>query len=249
MTAIRAITFDFWSTLFRDVNSGPRQQMRMDAFADAAGLSVEVVSHALRQTWAEFDRHHRQEQRTLSARDAVRLTAATLGIAFPPDAANDLATVFATAILHHAPEPVEGALEAVRAAAAFVPLGIVSDAGVSPGTALRTLLERHGFLNYFRAFSFSDEVRVSKPQRPMFETAARNLGVTSKDLLHIGDLEYSDVAGAKAFGARAALFTGDNARYREHTQADYVFSSWREFIDALPTLCDSSRKTSHGNTQ
>lgn len=233
---VRAITFDFWSTLFRDANSEPRQKVRVDACASATGLPADTVASALRITWAEFDRSHREDQRTLTARDAVRMTCGALRVPLASEAAAELSEVFATAILRHSPEPIEGALDAVRAAASFVPVGVVSDAGVSPGSSLRALLERHGFLDSFRSLTFSDDVGVSKPQRAMFEHAARGLGCAPEELLHIGDLEYTDVAGAHAVGAKAALFAGENARYRSISKADFVFDSWREFIDALPGL-------------
>lgn len=235
--AVRAITFDFWCTLFRDANGAARQQLRIDAFAEATGLPVDDVEAALRVVWGEFDRHHREEQRTLEPRDAVQLAADTLGIAIEPPVAHELAHVFGAAILTHGPEPVEGALEAVQAAARLVPVGLVCDSGVSPGASLRQLLERCGFLDYLRVLNFSDELGVAKPQSPMFETAARALGVAPSEMLHIGDLEYSDVAGAKDFGAKAGLFVGVNPRFLDGTRADYVFHSWREFAAALPTLC------------
>lgn len=235
---IQAITFDFWRTLFRDANNELRQALRIEAFAAATGARTEDVSAAVKEVWREFDRCHREEQRTLDPEDAVRLCARSLEIEVDPAVARELSEVFATAILHHPPEPIEGALEAVKAAAAHRPVGVISDSGVSPGRSLRQLLERHGFLEHIRTLVFSDVVRVSKPQRPMFETAARALGVDVHGLLHIGDLEYTDIAGAQAVGARAALFTGDNDRYAKGTAADYVFASWDEFIERLPALCN-----------
>ncbi len=238
--AIRAITFDFWGTLFRDAKGAARQQRRVEAFAKATGLPVDTVAEALQLTWAEFARCHREEQRTLDALDAINITANTLGITIAEEIAHELASVFATAILAHAPEPIDGALDAVRAAAAVASVGIVSDTGISPGASLRTLLERRGFLDYFAVLNFSDELRVAKPQAAMFEAAARAFDVVSSELLHIGDLEYTDIAGAKAFGAQAALFTGYNARYLDSTQADHVFTSWQAFMDVLPALCNPS---------
>ena len=238
--AVRAITFDFWSTLFRDANGAARQQIRIDAFAEATGLPAQTVADALRVTWAEFERHHKELHRTLTPLDAVHFTANTLGIALAPDTAQRLADVFTGAILAHAPEPIEGALEAVRAAANVAAVGLISDTGVSVGASLRTLLERGGFLPYLRVLAFSDEVRVSKPEPEMFQAAVTGLGVPPEELLHIGDLEYTDVAGARAFGAQAALFAGENAVYLKDTQADHVFRSWPEFIAALPALCAAS---------
>jgi putative hydrolase of the HAD superfamily len=91
---------------------------------------------------------------------------------------------------------------------------------------------------YFGGMAFSDEVGVSKPQAAMYEEAARQLGVKPCELLHLGDLERTDVTGAKAVGAKAALFTGalSVTNGAPLTQADYVFASWGDFIEALPDV-------------
>jgi len=233
---IRAITFDFWSTLFRDANSEPRQQIRIDALARAAGVSTEKASSALQPVWSEFYRSHIEDQRTLTPQDAARIAGANLGAVIEEPVLSQLAEVFATAILVHSPEPIENALEAVRAAAEVRPAGLISDTGVSPGSSLRQLLDRHHFTPFFRSMTYSDEVGVSKPRSPMFETAARSLGVAPDELLHIGDLERTDIAGAKGVGARAVLFAGEHPESLNHTQADYVFTAWSDFIKRLPAL-------------
>ncbi|MEK7793892.1 MAG: HAD family hydrolase [Candidatus Hydrogenedentota bacterium] len=236
MEKVKAITFDFWRTLFRDNGSDERKRMRMDAAVKATGRSYEEVDPVMTSAMRAFTTIHVHEQRTLSAADAVRMLGDGLGMTIRADNAKYLAEVFATAILAHPPLPIEGALEAVAAAAARYPIGIISDAGISPGSVLRVLLERNGFLPYFKTFAFSDEVGVSKPQRPMFERAAAGLGVEFADMLHIGDLEPTDIAGALAVGARAALFAGDNVRFLNNTKAHYTFTQWSQFRDALAVL-------------
>ncbi len=235
--SIQAITFDFWSTLFRDANGKARQKIRIDAFAEASKLPKDTVSSGLMATWAEFERYHQEEGNTLTPLDAVQMTAELLKVEFTSEQERELTEVFATAILMHSPEPVKDALEAVRAAAKVAKLGVISDSGVSPGSSLTQLLERFGFTEYFDVLVFSDEVGVAKPQRPMFEAAANGLDVPPVEILHIGDLEYSDIVGARDFGAHAALFTDVNASFHDTTSAEHIFRTWREFIDALPGFC------------
>ena len=115
---VLAVTFDFWCTLFRDAHGEARQQIRIDAFADATGVAKDEADEALGVAWAEFERVHREEQRTLRPEDAVHIAADALGVVVDPSVVPDLADVFATAILVHSAEPVEGALEAVQATAA-----------------------------------------------------------------------------------------------------------------------------------
>ena len=236
MTAVRAITFDFWCTLFRDHDGEARKQVRLAAFSKATGVPEDTVDKALRHVWREFTRHHIEEQRTLGPEDAIRLTAQLLGITVPAEAAPELARVFGAAIVQHSPVPIEGALDAVRAAAGRFPAAVISDTGVSPGTSLRQLLDRHAFTNLFKALVFSDEVGVAKPCAPMFETAARVLGVSPAELLHIGDIEQTDIAGAKAVGAKACLFLGAGGREPHATQADYTLMAWEDFPTVLASL-------------
>lgn len=237
---IRAITFDFWGTLFRDTDSARRHELRTRAVAEATGADPAHAGEALNVTAEVFARHHIDHQRTLTPADAVRLTCQTLRVTVSPETAERLAGILATAILQHPPVPIDGALDAVQAAARRVPTGIISDTGISPGASLRQLLDRHQFIPHLTALTFSDEVGVSKPQAPMFEHAAETLGVAPAELLHIGDLEPTDIAGIRRLGGTAALFAGVNTRFLGHTEAEYTFVTWTEFVQRLPELLDGS---------
>lgn len=236
--SIRAVTFDFWGTLYREIEAagGIRMRRRALALADATGAPLADAERVLLDAAREFGRVHTAEQRTLTPHDAVRLATTALGTPLSDGTTGELAAFFATIILEHPPAPVEDALDAVRAAAARVPVGIISDTGISPGSSLRILLERDGFLRHLRCLTFSDEVGVSKPQALMFTQTAGALGVAPDELLHLGDLEYTDIAGVRALGGKAGLFAGVNARYREETHAEHVFVTWREFIGQVGGL-------------
>ena len=234
---VKAITFDFWRTLFRDTRNGERWKMRAEALAEVTGKPKEDAKDALKKVMSEFLRVHIAEQRTLVPQDAIPMVEASLDTVIAPECVESLKDAFARAILSLPPEPIEGALEAVRKAAERVGVGLVSDTGISPGFALEELLKSFGFLEHFDVLVFSDVVGVSKPQPAMFEEAAKGLGVRPEELLHIGDLEPTDIQGALDFGAKAALFCGDNERFAGATRADYTFKSWGEFVDRLPDFC------------
>ena len=236
--SIRAVTFDFWGTLYREIEAagGIRMRKRPLALADATGTPLADAERVLLDAAGEFGRVHTAEQRTLTPHDAVRLATAALGTTLSDDLSEELASFFATIILEHPPIPVEGALDAVRAAAARVPVGVISDTGISPGSSLRVLLERDGFLPYLGCLTFSDEVGVSKPRAVMFTRTAEALGVAPDELFHLGDLEYTDIDGVRALGGRAGLFAGVNARYMEKTRAEHVFVSWQEFTEQVEQL-------------
>lgn len=233
---IQAITFDFWGTLFRDVNLEERKLARTKALSSVAGVAEEEAAKALDEAYAEFFRIHVSEQRTLGPHDAVKLACATLKISLDTETSATLSEAFATAILEYSPEPIDQSLAAVQAAAAKYPVGLICDSGITPGSVLRVLLDRHGFTPHFGALTFSDELGVSKPQAPMFNQTAHALGVEAAGLFHIGDLDPTDIIGVHNVGGTAALFAAVNARFVETTKADYTFQHWREFLEQLPTL-------------
>lgn len=233
---VRAITFDLWRTLLRDDNSENRRRMRFEAFSRATGVPVDEMWSAWDLALEEWGRRHRDEQQTLDAHDFVAALENELEVTVPPESMSAVIEAFQTAVLEQPPEAVDGAREALEAAAARFPLGLISDTGNSPGWVLRQLLDQYGFLKYFTVTVFSDEKRASKPRREIFEAAARGLGVAAGEILHIGDLEFSDIAGAQGVGAKAALFAAVNDEFLHSTRADYVFTSWRHFLDLLPSL-------------
>jgi putative hydrolase of the HAD superfamily len=234
---VRAITFDFWRTLFSDrAEPAERRQIRIDAVRRATGASPHLVRQALLLAETEFLQHHIKQQCTLGPLDAVLIVERELDVVLPEKVRYELANIFGSAVLHYPPVAIEGGLAAVRAASEHYPVGIISDAGISPGKSLRIILDRNGYSPHFTHMAFSDEVGVAKPQALMFETAARGLDVKVSELLHIGDLEGTDIRGAKQVGARAALFVGDHDRYRNQNSADYVFENWAHFMEVLPSI-------------
>lgn len=235
---VRAVTFDFWRTLFRDTGSKERHRARIAALVEIGGVEPERAKPAMKHVMEEFLRVHIAEQRTLHPGDAIPILETFLGTALDRSAHDPLATAFAEAILVHRPELIEDALEAVVRTSEFIPVGIISDTGISPGSSLERLLADVGAIEHFRVLTFSDRVGVAKPQAAMYQTAARGLDCRPDELLHIGDLEPTDVVGALRVGAKAALFAGDNTRFAETTTAHHVFRSWRDYLEGLDTILE-----------
>ena len=233
-----AVTFDFWGTLFADIDDAPhvRTAIRVDAFTEATGLSRENVEAAHNNAGRAFMKHHIEKQETLTPRHAFDMMCEACNVTFSDDDANAMIETFATAILHAPPKVIPEAVEAVRETAERAPIAIISDAGMSPGSSLRVLLDNEDILDVFTVTVFSNEVGVAKPQRPMFETAAEGLGVGIHELLHIGDLEPTDIDGAIGVGSQAALFTGHQDKYLEGTRAHHHFPSWADYRSKLASL-------------
>ena len=135
-----------------------------------------------------------------------------------------------------------GALEAVRRLRhRGFRLGIVSDTGFRPGRVLRRQLSEVGILDCFEpgGLAFSDEVGVPKPDPRIFERALSGLDVTAAEAVHVGDLKFTDVAGARSAGMRVVRFTGCADDLEDGPEADAVISSHAELeVVAAPSRSD-----------
>src|SRR5207249_2916452 len=72
------------------------------------------------------------------------------------------------------------------------------------------------------ALVFSDEVGVYKPDPRIFQAALGALGAEPSEAAHVGDLRFTDVAGARAVGMRAIRFSGGRDDEADGPEADVV---------------------------
>jgi HAD superfamily hydrolase (TIGR01549 family) len=85
-------------------------------------------------------------------------------------------------------------------------IGLVCNTGRGPGHALRQLMRREGILHYFDETIFSDEVGYGKPDKRIYQTAAKRLGLQPSEILHVGDNIENDVRAAQDAGMKTLLF-------------------------------------------
>jgi HAD superfamily hydrolase (TIGR01549 family) len=86
-----------------------------------------------------------------------------------------------------------------------VRLGIVSNFDHAP--TVREVLRRDLLAEFFDVVIVSDEIGWRKPHRVMFESALRQLSVSSDEALFVGDNFDVDVRGAAQAGLAAAWYT------------------------------------------
>jgi putative hydrolase of the HAD superfamily len=227
--AIKAISFDFWHTLFteqpgafrlyqhrrRSLLAGLFSQHDIRFEADLArACSIEAESH--QRIWQE-------EHRTLSATERVSAILSHLDVAVSEPVLATIVTRFEEGILEHPPVLVAGARDTLRTLAKRYRLGIISDVGFSPGRVLKQVLADNNLLDAFDSLVFSDEAGRAKPHIEVFERTARSLSAEPGAMVHIGDLERTDIIGARQAGYRAIRFTGITPMEEDETTiADFV---------------------------
>ncbi len=98
----------------------------------------------------------------------------------------------------------------------------------------RLMLERHGLLDRFSAFVFSDESGFLKPHERPFRLALAALSVAPWETVHVGDSEHRDVVGALNQGMTAVLLDW-NCRH-DASRAHAVVRDFRALGPALEEL-------------
>lgn len=238
---LRAVTFDFWNTLFVDLSGHERERRRADvlqAELKRAGLHhpVAVIDEALRTGFGFFDRVWLLEQRTPSCAEIVDSILSALSAQLPVDAQGRIVEEYERMVLDLPPKPMAGAREIVHRLRQNYRLAVICDTGYSPGWALREILERHRMLDGFEYLFFSNEHGMSKPDVGVFRRTLGELGVRAREAAHVGDIQRTDIAGAQAAGMAAILFIGANHRDEPQSSADVIVRHFNELPKALRKL-------------
>jgi putative hydrolase of the HAD superfamily len=237
---IKALTFDFWGTLYHgSMSARPLRMKRMNEVLGMHGhaISQEALDNAERVAWDTWDRVWREEYRTLPSNDWLRLMLEQMRVTLPPGEVDALAAYFGESVLDLEPplQMVDGMRDVVRRLSERYPLGIISDTGLSSGAVLRRFLERDEILDCFACLSFSDETGVSKPHPDAFLRTLECLGAAPAEAVHLGDLTRTDIAGAKAVGMRAVKFTGANDDADRSALPDATLSTYADFESLIQT--------------
>jgi putative hydrolase of the HAD superfamily len=242
---ITSLTIDFWNTLFDDSGSEGRNEKRRSALRSAiedAGLEYDDVrfDEAYHGIWGYFDHHWLNTRRTPTAGEMLEEICRRLELQLGEPALAEVTEVFARGVLDHPPGLLPGARETiVRLHARGVRMALISDTAFSPGTVLRELMEQEDVARYFSGYIFSDETGVAKPHPDAFRLALEAIGGDPERSIHIGDIERTDIKGAKEAGMFAVLYRGDTrrAKYAEtETIADAVIGHWNELEGVIERL-------------
>jgi len=237
---IAAITFDFWNTLFVAefrISGSLRLQWIKQALEQAGHTQITDarLEQAIHRTWQEWERVWEHEYRTFGAEHWVSLVLADLGVN-PTQAERDiLIKAMEKSGLEVKPPLIDGLASLLPRLAQRYRLGVICDAGLSPGWMLRQWMDAQGILRYFSHLTFSDELGVSKPHPDMFLTTLAGLGVPPEAAVHIGDYPRTDIAGAQGVGMRTIRFAGVHDWDDGAAQADAKIASYRELEPLLAT--------------
>jgi FMN phosphatase YigB (HAD superfamily) len=235
MTRLKAVTFDFWSTLV-DGNITPERTAerlaRLHAAIVGAGhaCTPEELRAGFQRAFERVTEEARENLRDVGPPGRWAVLALELGIPEGLIPYEVVESAYEDITLEPLPDPmphVHVAVEAMKAAG--YRLGVICNTGMAGGRVLREVLRRHRLLDFFEVTVFSNEFGVAKPHPTIFEhTLAALGGIPPTQALHVGDLEELDVQGARNAGVYSARYVPEPVGPVE-TDADFLVTDWREF--------------------
>jgi putative hydrolase of the HAD superfamily len=211
---IRAITLDFWNTLFRDQPA--TDERRAGLRIDAVGRRLSALGYVF--TEAELRAAHKlagarhvaiqREGRDVSALVQVGFMLEGLRPGLMQELTHDdqaaIVEAYGASTLAVPPEPLAsdlaGLLTALRGQGWRI--GLISNTGRTPGAVLRVVLEQAGVLAHFDHLTFSDEIGLAKPNPAIFAATLAALDAAPQAAVHVGDDFMLDVGGAQRAGMR-----------------------------------------------
>jgi putative hydrolase of the HAD superfamily len=238
-----AVTLDLWETLIHDAPEvgGPRGDLRIARMAEvlrAAGLhyGAEDVKAAYQRTDGRYEDVWKTDFE-LNTREQLDILLEELGAGMDVDLTGqvweDLTQAYVQPILECPPALAPFAREALDALrSAGIAIALISNTGRTPGTAMRSLLEKYEILDRFDALVFSDEHGLRKPRREIFASALDQLGVPAALAIHVGDNPRDDIAGARDAGLRSILI----GKRVGHVEPDRRIDTLAELVDAVEQL-------------
>jgi len=214
MRKIAAVTFDLWDTLIQEYPGGSDKVDRLrihriGSLLDSRGIvhTQKEIESAYKDT-GDFLELAWSKKRDMPVHDQVLFMLSAIDDKLSSKLSKqDLAEVeriYAESIFDNPPRVLPGAKEALKALKdKSYRIGLISNTGRTPGSALRTVMQNIGILGFFDATTFSNETLVRKPSEGAFRATLDKLKVIPKAAVHVGDDAESDIIGAKKAGMRA----------------------------------------------
>ena len=235
---LRALTFDYWDTLYEGGALPERVALRRTAVGALLGaygqaLPEEQLRTLYEESGREAERWWSDEHRGYSTNDRLRWILERAAVK-PRDGCEHVAAAadaVDNALLILPPAMLAGAWQMLRTLRRHYTLAVISDTGFASGRAQDRLLEKDGARGFFGATIYSMDVGHAKPRPEIFQTAVSTLGVAPHEILHVGDNERTDVRGALAAGFRAIRL--DVVRSGGPSEGEYVARSYEDLIEYL----------------
>ena len=222
---IDTITFDLWNTL---ICTSPQDNLkyknkRIEGFCSvlnkiSRNVTQEDIERAYDKSF-EIYKPIRDRNEDISALEQVQIILDCLENPILQNPTEkiliELEGVLANAIFSDLPNLIDGSEEILSYLyEKNYRIGLICNTGRTPGKVLREVLKRRNIAQFFNVMTFSDELKIRKPEPWIFLHTLNLLNASPSTSLHIGDELQSDILGAKMCGMKAGWISSDQNKLR-----------------------------------
>ncbi|HEY6844116.1 MAG TPA: HAD family hydrolase, partial [Thermoanaerobaculia bacterium] len=182
------------------------KSLRLARLSRILAMHPDALEGAYAYVWTRCQELYWSADKDVPCRTQIEHLVEALRIDVDEPIMQALEEAYATVAIEALPVVVPGAPELLRNLSPRFRLGLISNTGRTPGSALRVILDRLDLSKYFTAMIFSNEHGELKPRRSIFERLRSALEVEFDEMVFIGDNLYVDVYGAQSCGMKAVHF-------------------------------------------
>ncbi|MCX8094585.1 MAG: HAD family hydrolase [Caldisericia bacterium] len=210
---LKVISLDLWDTIIEDREDleekrGEIRIKKLYEYLSPLNISYEEAKEAYNKMSEWLFSVQRKTLRSINTEKQICYFFKLFEMTINEVVLEDIKNVYETAIFDIPPPLIDGVEDFIKKLKDLkLKLCILSDAGRTPGWALREILKRFSLLDYFDKTFFSDEIGFVKPNKKNFQKILDEFNVEKKEVLHIGDNFEKDIIGAKNFGINYIHFT------------------------------------------
>jgi len=187
-----------------------RRRLRLQSLRSVLGISHKAVAEAYDDLWRWLELKWWSKDADPGFEAQIDWLRQRFDLASDDKLLGRLRAAYVEAIFKSPPIPDPAAVPLLRELrASGLRIGLICNTSVTPGWALRRLLDGWGIGPLLEVQLYSDELGLRKPAPGVFREAARQLGVEPAALLHVGDRPDVDAAGAKTAGAHGIVVGPD----------------------------------------
>jgi len=239
---IKAVTFDFWDTLYKGSANDPRVfEKRVN---DILKVLQEVnfqfkkddIVAAINYGWQKAYSFQRLYGKEITPRGHIKYIIEHLGIKVNPNVLDRLLIAYTETLLHIHPTINDKVKETLAALSGKYKLAVICNAGATPGSVLRKIMSDDRIIEYFDVLVFSNEVGMAKPNKKIFALTLQRLATECSAAIHVGDDTITDILGAKLAGMKTVWIA--SGKEWKIPEADYLINCLDELINILEKCGD-----------
>ncbi|QGU00868.1 hypothetical protein SYNTR_2274 [Candidatus Syntrophocurvum alkaliphilum] len=234
---IKAVTFDFWDTLYKAPTSTDFITKRVNDIktalinCDFNNIDENNIKDNFKKCWKAAYKRQREEGLDMTPNEQVDFILNKLNIKVNKEQWKTIYHAYTAFLLEKRPELNTDVIKILSSFSEKYKLAVICNTGVTPGVILKEVMKLDDIYKYFDLLVFSNEIGWAKPNVKIFEYTLQNLEVKNTNAIHIGDDTTTDIEGAKRAQMKS-IWLAPNAK-EPHEDCNYHIQSLRELTNIL----------------